>query len=50
MLAYPHPEHCVLFWALQFKKNVKVLECVQMKATKLEHVSCEEQLRTLGLE
>ena len=40
-------------WAPHFQKVVKVLECVQMRATRvvngLEGTFCEERLRTLDL-
>ena len=54
VLAGPHVEYCIHFWASQYKKDRDLLERVQWRATMmmikcLEHLLYEERLGDLGL-
>jgi len=52
-LVRAHPDSCVQLWSPQHRKDMELLEQVQMGATKmirgLEHLSYKVRLRELGL-
>jgi len=52
-LVRPHLESCIQLWSPQHRRDLDLLEQVQRRASKMiravEHLSCEERLRGLGL-
>ncbi|GAB0189923.1 hypothetical protein GRJ2_001457600 [Grus japonensis] len=52
-LVRPHLEYCIQLWGSQCKKDIDLFEWVQRRVMKmitwLEHLSCEDRLRDLGL-
>ena len=52
-LVRPLIKHCILVWGPQHRKDVELLERVLRRAMKmiqgLEHLSCEDRLKELGL-
>ncbi|GAB0208135.1 hypothetical protein GRJ2_003279200 [Grus japonensis] len=52
-LVRPHLEYCIQLWGPQYRRDMELLERVQRRAMKMtggmEHLSCEDRLRELGL-
>jgi len=52
-LVRPHLDCCAQLWAPQYERDMDILERVQRRAMKtfkgLEHLSCVDRLRELGL-
>jgi len=52
-LVRPHLECCVRVWAPHYRRDMDILDRVQRRTMKimkgLEHLSCEERPRELGL-
>lgn len=52
-LLWPHLKNSLRFWALQYKKDIKIKEYIQRREIRMvkgpEGMAYEEQLRILGL-
>ena len=53
MLVRAYLEYCIQMWSPQYRRDIELLEHVWRRATQvihgMEHLSCEDRLRELGL-